>query len=85
MQSDLAESLIAGIGELNRTIAEDQIDLGSGFCIGHSYFCPDGRIPDRDWVEEILDFEILPLLQEYWIETPEKAVREIESLKRRLF
>ncbi len=70
------------LGALNETIAEDS-DLGSGFRIGHSYFCdpPLGESPDHDrWFEEIVGFDIAPLLDEYWFDTPEKAPGAVANL-----
>lgn len=52
---------------LNGEISSDKRDLGSGYCIGHSYFCPTGTVDDEaEWYEEILETEIEPLLKEYW-------------------
>jgi hypothetical protein len=52
---------------LNEAIRNDTHDLGSGYCIGHSYFCPTENVEDEaEWLEEILVAEIEPLLQEYW-------------------
>jgi len=50
--------------------------LGEGFCIGHSFFTPDDEQPIEDfddWVTSILRYEIAPLLDEYWVDDPEKA------------
>ena len=38
MEAKLADALIHGLNQLNKTIREDALDLGEGFCIGHSYF-----------------------------------------------
>ena len=81
MDKELAKRLIKGINGLNDEIRKDQLDLGEGFCIGHSYFCPDGSTLNRAWVEEILDYEIKPLLEEYWMEAPEKARTAIKNIK----
>lgn len=83
MDNQLADALIAGLAKLNDDIRNDHLDLGAGFCIGHSYFCPDGSEMDEVWIENILAFEIKPLLQEYWIERPEKADEAISEIKRR--
>ena len=51
---------------LNERIEADQ-NLGSGFCVGHSYFChTDGETADEAWYRRIIRTEIRPLLQEYW-------------------
>ena len=58
--------LIDCVKELNAAIANDDA-LGEGFCIGHSYFCniqPDSQ-PDLSF---IVEYEILPLISEYWFD-----------------
>lgn len=55
-----------GIRNLNAKITDER-DLGEGFCIGHSFFCPaDNEKPDDKWYAEIIDSEIQPLLKEYF-------------------
>lgn len=59
--------LIEKIMELNKVITDDK-SLGSGFCIGHSYFL---NKPDTDidnWVKSIVRYDIVPILQEYWFD-----------------
>lgn len=72
-------NLIDAAAKLNETIAADDA-LGRGFRIGHSYFCLPGNATDDD-VASIVDFEIAPLLEEYWFDNPEKAQEEIAKLK----
>lgn len=70
------------LAALNETIAGDS-DLGSGFRIGHSYFCdpPSGESPDHGrWFEEVVSFDIGPLLDEYWFDRPEKAPEAVANL-----
>lgn len=70
------------LAALNETIAGDS-DLGSGFRIGHSYFCdpPSGESPDHGrWFEEVVSFDIAPLLDEYWFDRPEKAPEAVANL-----
>lgn len=50
--------------ELNKYIEEDK-SLGIGFKIGHSYFC-NTQLGNRDDLINILNYEIKPLLEEYW-------------------
>lgn len=61
--------VIDRLTELNKKISESETSgLGKGFCIGHSYFCippVDGQ-SDKDWFKTIINYEILPLLEEYW-------------------
>lgn len=60
--------------ELNEDISNDDM-LGPGFMVGHSYFCGSKRhISDKD-VENIVKYEIEPLLEEYWYDNPDKLDR----------
>jgi MoxR-like ATPase len=66
------------LGALNKQISEDTRNLGPGYCIGHSYFCTDGsrRNLDESWYRRVIESEINPLLEEYWVDD-EKRVREL--------
>lgn len=70
-QQGVEESLIAHVitklSNLNRVIESDP-RLGNGFCIGHSYFCDFDD--SEDWFQEIVEYEIEPLLNEYWFDQP---------------
>ncbi|AWK51607.1 hypothetical protein DIC82_11480 [Clostridium beijerinckii] len=54
------------IKTINADIEKDE-SLGKGFKIGHSYFCNLKNSSD-DELLEIIDCDIIPLLEEYWIE-----------------
>ncbi len=71
--------LISQIKTLNEIIAKDD-SLGEGFCIGHSYFCDLKEITDND-LRDIVEYEIAPLLREYWYDEKNKAENAIVSLK----
>lgn len=58
--------LIEKIKELNREIIKDS-SLGKGFCIGHSYFCNAEECTEA-WMRDVVDFDILPMLSEYWFD-----------------
>lgn len=60
------KKLIEQIQELNRAITEDK-SLGKGFCIGHSYFCNAEECTEA-WMKDIVEFDILPMLSEYWFD-----------------
>jgi MoxR-like ATPase len=78
--SKLCDLIIARLTRLNEKIEADQ-NLGSGFCIGHSYFCiSPGRDPDPEWYQRIVRTELKPLLREYWFDQPERAQDEIDKL-----
>ena len=67
------EFIRSSIAKINREITND-INLGGGFQIGHSYFCTkNGEIDEKDWLREIIKFEIKPLLEEIWFDDPAKV------------
>ena len=81
MQAKGSEKLMALINQtvvLNAAIEEDAA-LGRGFRIGHSYFCVDS--PTDEVVESILEFELAPLIDEYWFDNQERAESEKSKLK----
>lgn len=58
--------LVELVKELNRQIATDD-SLGQGFKIGHSYLCT-GEVVTDEWLKEVVNYDILPMLQEYWFD-----------------
>jgi DNA replication protein DnaC len=67
---------------MNRLNAEIADDLGVGFRIGHSFFTPNsGTIPNTDWFNDVVDFEIKPLLDEYYFDDSSQLEAKIELLK----
>jgi len=70
--------LIECVGALNMIINEDPT-LGEGFCIGHSYFCDldFGKRP----LTRIVEFELIPLLKEYWFDEPQKLKEWVDKLR----
>ncbi|MBO4639548.1 MAG: AAA family ATPase [Treponema sp.] len=74
------DSLIQQIIELNKYIYED-VSLGKGFRIGHSYFIPANPDEvDDSWLSDVVHYEIIPLLEEYWFDETDK----LEVWKRKL-
>ncbi|PWC26654.1 hypothetical protein CR165_22075 [Pseudoroseomonas aestuarii] len=71
------------MADLNQEIAGDRSNLGPGFCIGHSFFAGPpkpaegeaGLAPEAeaDWYRRVIETEIVPLLEEYWFDDPDKA------------
>jgi 5-methylcytosine-specific restriction enzyme B len=54
---------------LNLEVVEDGNSLGAGYQIGHSFFTPTSKVTDfAKWFESIVRYEILPLVDEYWID-----------------
>lgn len=65
------DRLIATVEQLNDVIANDD-SLGEGFCIGHSYFCTNATIND-EWMRSVVEYELIPLLKEYWFDEAVKV------------
>ena len=73
LENEKFDKLIACVESLNNVISNDE-SLGDGFCIGHSYFC--NLLPDtiNDQVlSGIVEYELIPLLKEYWFDEPIKV------------
>lgn len=64
------DALIAKVELLNKAIAADA-SLGAGFRIGHSYFCTN-ELVDDGWLSSVVEYELIPLLFEYWFDEPSK-------------
>ncbi len=65
------DRLIATVEQLNEIIGNDD-SLGEGFCVGHSYFCTKTTIND-EWMKSVVEYELIPLLKEYWFDEPAKV------------
>ena len=73
--------LIACVKQLNSKIAED-ISLGEGFCIGHSYFCSlTPETANTQTLSSIVEYELIPLLKEYWFDEPAKVIDWSDRLR----
>lgn len=73
LANDTFNTLIDKIKQLNDEISSDK-SLGKGFCIGHSYFCNVPECTDQ-WMKDVVDFDILPMLSEYWFDDDSKLQR----------
>ncbi len=73
------DRLIDCVKNLNVDISSDDT-LGEGFCIGHSYFCELEEVTDRK-LSNIVEYEIVPLLKEYWFDEPGKAKEWADRLR----
>ena len=58
---------------------ENDESLGKGFRIGHSYFCNQTECSE-EWMKEVIYFDILPMLQEYWFDNKEELNKWEEIL-----
>ena len=86
MRSDMPEAMKGRVNErmaaLNSTIAGDA-SLGFNYAVGHSFFCPPERGPAggwEEWYETVVDYEIRPLLREYWFDAPDTANGHADKL-----
>ena len=70
------------LAALNDEIEGDR-SLGPQFRIGHSYITPTVDSPVTDpaaWFRDVVRTEIVPLLEEYWFDAPEKAAAAARNL-----
>ncbi|MHC1745527.1 MAG: AAA family ATPase [Negativicutes bacterium] len=72
------DALVETVKQMNIAIMEDS-SLGSGFRIGHSYFCNGEEVEDK-WLCDLVEYELVPLIKEYWFDEPSK----IEQWTRKL-
>ena len=82
LHHDTFDKVIEAIKQLNSLIAADD-SLGPGFCIGHSYFCEQKAIT-QEWLENVVNYDIAPMLKEYWFDDPQKSKTQIENIKNAL-
>jgi len=81
VRNSLIDKIVEKMQNINREIAEESSNLGKGYCIGHSFFCPEikGEFGE-DWYREVIQFEIAPLIREYWFDKPERAASTIDRM-----
>jgi 5-methylcytosine-specific restriction protein B len=82
MDSEMLIEIEKRILALNEEIKADT-GLGRQFRIGHSYVTPPFKIPisdAREWFKQVVETEIGPLLDEYWFDTLDKALKARQRL-----
>lgn len=82
MADSLVQHIIGRMNSLNATIAEDR-QLGPDFSVGHSFFCPRGDDFSHlgmEWYRAVVETEIVPLLDEYWYDAPDKVKSATSAL-----
>lgn len=79
LDDELFNELINKIQELNREICDDS-SLGKGFALGHSYFC-NQKVSTESWLKQVIEYEIIPMLNEYWFDETDKLRRWENSLR----
>ena len=82
LNNETLNELVSKVKELNCEIVADK-SLGKGFCIGHSYFCGKDVCTD-EWLHSIVDYDILPMLSEYWFDDTSK-LRRWENILQGMF
>ncbi len=76
------DDLIARVVRLNDDIVTDDT-LGEGFVIGHSFFCgldQDEAIDSK--LSAIVEYELIPMLKEYWFDDQAKVHEWSDALRR---
>lgn len=90
MPPEIQRRIIERLPALNQTIAKDYA-LGRQYAVGHSFFVPTTNEEEQlewededweKWYESVLEFEVRPLLEEYWFDAPDTAIGEIDKLRR---
>ena len=82
LNDETFDKVVEAIVKLNTEIANDD-SLGPGFCIGHSYFCDQESI-SKEWLKNVVDYDIAPMLKEYWFDEPEKSKKQIDIINKLL-
>ena len=79
--SALCDGINDRMNNLNERIRSDS-NLGVGYQIGHSFFCPDNNEPyDIQWYNKKIKYEIEPLLNEYWFDQFEDFEELLNEIK----
>lgn len=76
-QDPRLNNLVKALMELNKVIADDD-SLGNGFCLGHSYLC---NLEGKYDLESIVEYDIVPMLREYWFDNDERFNNEARKLR----
>ena len=78
----MTDHICSTIVKTNEKIKSDT-NFGEGFQIGHSYFCGfDKSQEESQWWQEILDFELKPLLEEIWFDDISKVNETMKLLSK---
>ena len=86
-QQDIADkafdNVITTIIALNEIIKTDAT-LGSGFCIGHSYFICTPETFNYEWLSNVIEYDLIPILEEYWFDEGHKSIDWANKLRNSL-
>jgi len=79
LSEGIIKKIVSKMNYLNQIIRDDE-SLGDGFEIGHSYFCTFSSGNEKRWYNNVIEFEIIPLIKEYWFDDPDKVSQYSEEL-----
>ena len=85
MPEGMLKQIIERMVDLNKAIEEDP-SSDRQYAVGHSFFCPPQVSQEYSsadweaWYRDVVEFEIRPLLEEYWFDAPENAKRAVDNL-----
>ncbi|WP_281975774.1 AAA family ATPase [Halobacillus litoralis] len=80
LSDEMIDRVLVTVNRINGEIRND-FQLGRGYEIGHSFFTtPLHGIEERAWFETIMQFEIKPLLEEYFFDRPEVVDELLEGI-----
>ena len=83
IENGLIKKIINKMTALNEKIVKDEKNLGAGYQVGHSFFCPssdDQDAYDNEWYQRVVRHEIRPLLEEYWFDDLEGVAKCVKDL-----
>lgn len=81
IQNETFDEVVGQLIRLNKEISDDPA-LGKGFRIGHSYLCTRDEQSDiSEWLRSVVEYDILPTLQEYWFDDGERLERWEHELR----
>lgn len=76
--------LVDAVKKVNEQILADD-SLGKGFLIGHSYLIHNNGEKnydfDRETAESIIEYDLIPLVEEYWFDN-ESKVKQVSAILR---
>ena len=78
----MIEHVCKSVLKVNKMIMDDH-NLGEGYQIGHSYFCIfNANENENTWWNDVILFELKPLLEEIWFDSKEKITEALKLLQR---
>lgn len=87
IQSSYFDRLVEAVKAINDDIIKDD-SLGKGFLIGHSYLIQpvygddrDENLFDFDTIESIIEYDLIPLVSEYWFDNETRLNAAVEKLR----